>query len=438
MTGRHLELGESYRFGRGEKHDPERPSVDGVPNWFFVTAGPEGSASLFPQSGIYAPSSPFRDGVAQIPLIVCTTSPHKGGTSETPWTDVIRPDEGYAWYFGDNKTPGIDPSQSLGNKRLLQAMEMHGSSDLRVREMAPPVILLTTHGEGGAGKGYKRFEGLAVVTHAEQVLQRSPKSGQTFRNFRFELQILDLKDNNERLSISWINARRDPEGSLASQLTHAPAPWREFVRKGPAILPRLRRDVIRDSTRPSADQLPAPGSVLQKVLDGTLDFFDDRKHQFEPVAARIVEKVFEEQGLIYKTEFLTKRSGDGGYDFVGRLDIDPRGGFASSKQVLIGQAKCERRMGTSGKDVARLAARLHRGWYGAYVTTTFFTPATQQEIMTDRLPLLMVPGARVAAIIRDDLDRSRLSLSDYLSLVIESVEKDVGRAGSMGALLTSW
>ena len=93
--------------------------------------------------------------------------------------------------------------------------------------------------------------------------------------------------------------------------------------------------------------------------------------------------------------------GDGGADFVGRLDIGS--GFSRVKQVVFGQARCERIEGTtSGKDVARVVTRLRRGWVGAYVTLGAFSEATQLEVIDDEYPILLVPGRRVT----QEIDRA--------------------------------
>jgi short-subunit dehydrogenase len=41
-------------------------------------------------------------------------------------------------------------------------------------------------------------------------------------------------------------------------------------------------------------------------------------------------------------------------------------------------------------------ARLKRGWIGAYVTTSFFSERSQQEISEDKYPLLAVNGLELA------------------------------------------
>lgn len=213
--------------------------------------------------------------------------------------------------------------------------------------------------------------------------------------------------------MSWLNLRRSANADANEQYEAAPRAWRQFVDNGITIVDKLRRNVLKSMVQASALQLPAKGSPLEDLLIRTIAYYDFSKHDFEYAAARVVERIFDDQGVNYRTGWITPRSGDGGYDFVGRIDFDPAGGFPSSRQVVLGQAKCERSP-TSGKDLARLAARLRRGWHGAYVTTANFTPKVQQEVAGDKYPLLMVPGLRVASILKDELDRTGKSLDDYL------------------------
>jgi hypothetical protein len=225
---------------------------------------------------------------------------------------------------------------------------------------APPVLVVTHRDASGPKKGYRTVEGIAVVKSADVVLQREPKttgssSVGTFQNIRFELVILDLKHDGDAIAMEWINARRNPEISDEDALLLAPRSWQHFV-----------------------------------------------------------ERIFVDQGFEYRTGWITQRSRDGGFDFVGRLDLDRKGMFPSTRQVVLGQAKCESST-TSGRDIARLAARLRRGWQGAYVTTSTFSRRVQTEVLEDRYPVLLVPGVRVASVLKDELDATGQRLEDYLS-----------------------
>jgi hypothetical protein len=97
----------------------------------------------------------------------------------------------------------------------------------------------------------------------------------------------------------------------------------------------------------------------------------------------------------YSEGWVTRGSGDGGVDFVGKVRLGQ--GFAAVDVVVLGQAKCEALdKPTNGVALARTVARLKRGWIGAYVTTSFFSKQSQIEIIEDSYPLIKINGATLA------------------------------------------
>jgi len=85
-----------------------------------------------------------------------------------------------------------------------------------------------------------------------------------------------------------------------------------------------------------------------------------------------------------------------GIDFVCRLDVgDPGGQLSRTPLVVLGQAKCQKSP-ISAPDLARVVARLQRGWMGAYVTTSVFSEPAQLELAEDKYPLVLINGKRLA------------------------------------------
>jgi hypothetical protein len=328
------------------------------------------------------------------PAILIRSSPHKAGSEVTPWQDHFDPDQGHIRYFGDSK-PGsrVGAEHSPGNKALLAALSQHGAGTAAERAGAVPLVCFRGVPVAGAVKGHVQFCGIGVLSQAERITQWDAKTGQSFANYRFDLVVLSLAAEDEQLDWAWINRRRDPTASAAACLRLAPRAWRDWVEGGAAALPRLRRSLARQRTVTAAEQLPKAGTPEQAALQQILSFYRDRKHRFEALAELVAGRVLRGQGADYRPGWLTPASSDGGADFVGRLDVGD--GFARTRLVVLGQAKCEPAT-TGGLHLARTVARLRRGWLGVFVTTCSFSLAAQREVIDDQYPLVLIHGLRLA------------------------------------------
>jgi Restriction endonuclease len=245
----------------------------------------------------------------------------------------------------------------------------------------------------GVVKGHVQFCGVGVVWRAERVAQWDGKAARSFANYLFDIVVLSLAAEDERLDWAWINRRRDPDASSTDCLKLAPRAWRDWVEGGDEALPRLRRSVVSLRTVRPAAQLPPSGSREAATLRQVLAFYEGRKHRFEALAELVAERVLRGEGATYRPGWITPPSSDGGADFVGRLDVGD--GFARARLVVLGQAKCEARA-TGGLHLARTVARLRRGWLAVFVTAGYFSEPAQREVLDDQYPLVLVHGLRLA------------------------------------------
>ena len=95
----------------------------------------------------------------------------------------------------------------------------------------------------------------------------------------------------------------------------------------------------------------------------------------------------------------TRPTADGGFDFYGSFTLPPP---IQYEIPFLGEAKKYARTTAVGpKDVSRLVARLTRGQYGIFVTTSYFTRQTQEEVLEDRYPTTLVAGADLVRIMRE-------------------------------------
>jgi hypothetical protein len=433
-----VKIGEQLRYGI--KVDSEVQTDQGMTNWWWLTAAPSGSSlpTVKLDRGIsFTSLAGLQD--ARIPILLLRSSPHKAGSETTPWRDVVRPDQGFVRYFGDNRIDtGKSAHETDGNRRMLKALELQEDSDPKVRALAPPLLVFEGFPWKGKAKGQIRFQGLGVLDKAALLVQQDPKTGGNFTNFAFEIVLLDLKDDEDRVDWAWINARRDPALTIAQSNKLAPKAWLEWLSAGRPALERLQRRVIRRQVIAPKDQKPVAGSPEAALLDEIYGSFDKKKHSFEALANFVVSEIFRERGVSYRFGWITRGSGDEGIDFVAALDLDPEGEFASSRVVLLGQAKCENPfVGTSGLHMARLAARLRRGWFGAYVTTSFFSLKMQEEMLVDRYPVVLVHGLRLAQVVRRHLFSSGQTVEEFLRTIDDLYVDNVGSGDPELVLLRS-
>lgn len=350
----------------------------------------DGMPSLQLERGINAPSPTRAPDGERTSVILLASNENKLGTAENPWHDTIEPDEGFARYFGDNRTPDADPGTVKGNRTLLRQFELHTSPERGKRELAAPILLFRS-----SRKGFKEFSGLALITGARLVTQFSEKNGGYFTNYLFDLAILSLTQEDESVAMLWIGDRRNPNVEAKVANAMAPKAWLDWIKYGSSELERLKRRVARYHIVPKNAQVAPPGSDKRNVLETIYEFYDGRKHRFEALASLACESMIKNTGASYLRGWLTRGTGDGGLDFVGRIDIGE--GLSKTKLVVLGQAKCEQiDVATGGNHIARTVARLRRGWVGAYVTTSFFSEPVQREVYEDQYPVLLLNGAGLA------------------------------------------
>jgi len=376
--------------------------LDGYLNYHFVTTPTAAGdaprlmleAGINPAAVITASDGPRR------PVISLRSSPWKAGHATNPWHDEFDLDHGHVRYYGDHKptTVGL-PGATMGNRALLDAWTLHAATDPQRRLQAPPLLIyrsVTVRRDGRSlVKGHVEFCGAAIIERLEHVVQRDPDTGRSFPNLVLDLAVIDLANTGDALDLRWIDDRRDPGLDVEQAARHAPASWLRWVRDGRSAIPRVRRRVLSSRVRSAEEQLPAAGSAEADLLDRLYRFFDGRKHAFELLAARVSAQILGGSGARYHDGWLTRPGGDGGVDFVGRLDV----GTAANNTplVVLGQAKCVMPTSSISPDqVARVVARLRRGWIGVFVTTGIFSKQAQIEVIDDQYPLILVDGRTLA------------------------------------------
>jgi hypothetical protein len=358
-----------------------------------------------------------REGV-RVPVVLIRSNPHRAGTEITPWEDYFDTDRGHILYYGDNKADtGVDAAAKEGNATLLAQFELHQSADPEARKAAAPLIFFKGVKHERSLKGYLQFEGFGIIERAERVTQWDPRKRQNFTNYRFDFVVMGLEKENEDFGWDWINARRDSSVTLDEALKLAPVAWKTWVRDGSAAVPRVRRSLAARMVTKPAEQKPDPGSKELATLRAIHAFYKQREARFEVLAELVAEEILKTNTKQYLRGWVTPAGGDGGADFIARIDVGT--GFATAKLVVLGQAKCEDlSKPTSGRDIARTVARLRRGWLGVYVTTSYFSDRAQREVLDDEYPLVLVNGRQLAGVVGQIMfERGIQDVADFLEQV---------------------
>lgn len=378
--------------------------LDGLPNYHWLMSPAElALARVMLEAGINAPATVLGPSGSRRPLIAIRSSPWKAGHETNPWHGEFDLDHGHVRYFGDHKpsTLGL-PGATKGNRLLLEAARLHSGTTSDERLAAPPLLLfrsITVRREGRAlVKGHVEFCGAAIIERIEHVVQRDPESGRSFPNLALDLAVVAGGDF-DGIDLRWMDDRRNPTLTPAEALRHAPDSWKRWVKQGRVAIPGVRRRVLASAVRSAREQQPEPGTAEAHVLTTLYQFYDNCKHAFELLASRVAAEVLRESGARYKEGWLSRSSGDGGVDFIGRIDM---GSIAASTPVVVlGQAKCiAPTTSISPEQVARVVARLRRGWIGVYVTTGSFSRQAQVEIIDDQYPVVLISGGTLAATVR--------------------------------------
>ena len=397
-----VHIHDELRYAKGA--DQRSLDLDGFVNYHWLTSPYFlNRPKIMLEAGINAPTEVAASDGLRRPLIAIRSSPWKAGQETTPWHDEFDLDHGHVRYFGDHKpgTLGL-VGTTKGNRLVLDAARLHSGTTREERLAAPPLLLfraVTVHRDGRAfQKGHVEFCGAAIIERLEHVVQRDPQTGRSFPNLSLDLAVVS-GGNVDGIDLRWIDDRRDPSLSSEEALRHAPRAWARWVKQGRIAIPGIRRRVLASAVRSAKEQQPALGSPEEGLLQTLYAFYDGRKHAFELLASRVAAEVLTDSGARYKEGWLSRSSGDGGVDFIGRIDMGSI--RASTPVVVLGQAKCiQPTSSVSPEQVARVVARLRRGWIGVYVTTGSFSRQAQVEIIDDQYPVILISGGTLAATVR--------------------------------------
>ena len=144
--------------------------------------------------------------------------------------------------------------------------------------------------------------------------------------------------------------------------------------------------------RSTEAQLPERGSPDEAVLQQLAAM---PPTQFEAAVVALLREMDEVRHTIHRT----RPTADGGFDFYGSFTLPPPLDYEIS---LLGEAKRYATTTAVSPDrVSRLVARLNRGQYGLFVTTSYYTKQAQEEVVADGYPVKLISGADVTRMMRE-------------------------------------
>lgn len=290
-----------------------------------------------------------------------------------PWEDIVDLNSSTIKYWGDAKHHEKMNYQSFkGNQRLLQTW--HTILDGKL-EHVPPILHFSK-----PKNGLVQFDGLCVMSNLETTWFED--KGSPVKNYRCELTILDI----EEVEISWLHYRARCE-DLSKLNDSAPKTWKDY------ILGRTRKlDIWSKSILSKENQLPPEKSKESGIL---LQLNQLHPTQFEAVVVELFKNLPHVSHKIVRT----RPTADGGFDFFGQFTIP----YPIKYEIdFLGEAKkFAKNNAVQPKHVSRLVARLNRGQFGIFVTTSYYTKQTQKEVLEDGYPVKLFSGIDLVNIVHE-------------------------------------
>jgi hypothetical protein len=307
-----------------------------------------------------------------LPAYLVLVTAHIAGDYANPWHDVIDDRSGTIRYWGDAKHSDRQKlCDAFSGNRCLKAIY----DELLVgdRSLLPPILHFSR-----PSTGRLLFNGLCALETME--LTWFEDRGRPIRNYRYGLSILD----NEFVSVEWLKSRVIAT-SKQVLMNGAPDVWRDYVRGR-----TRRRQLWKANVRSTEAQLPKVGSADDKILRQLVSL---SPKQFEGVIVALFREMKTVEHSITQTRYIN----DSGFDFFGSFTMPLPVGY---EIPFRGEAK-RWKQGVGVGEVSRLVARLRRGEYGIFATTSYYTRQAQEEVFEDAYPVQLFAGIDLVGFLRE-------------------------------------
>ncbi len=348
---------------------------------------------VFPKCGV---NGGFRkvnrtDGTGKPAYVILYTT-----MGELEWPDYLDEETGIFRYYGDNRKPGreLTDTKLKGNELLEMVFSLlngHGPmSDM------PPFFIFKKTGNGRDVK----FLGLAapgnpkISPDKDLVAFWRTMDENRFQNYEAYFTVLNT--GSVPISREWLQMLIDDH---ENSIDHAPDVWKKYIKKG--------RDGIEALKAPKILKIPSRYDQLQsdaegmKCLDMIREHYLNTLHNpqgFEACATNIVSKM---DGNFVEFS-LTRPWRDGGRDALGYYSINTGGKTNHPLKIDCAlEAKCYAKDTAVGvKAMSRLISRIRYRQFGIMITTSYVDNQAYSEVVEDGHPILIVTATDIAGILR--------------------------------------
>lgn len=338
---------------------------------------------VFPKCGV---NGGFRkvnrtDGSGKPAYVILYTT-----MGELEWPDYLDEETGIFRYYGDNRKPGreLTDTKLKGNELLEMVFALlngHGS----MQDM-PPFFIFKKAGEGRD----VQFLGLAapgnpkISPDKDLVAFWRTMDENRFQNYEAYFTVLNT--GSEPIPRKWLQMLIDDHDQ---SIAYAPNVWKKYIQKG--------RDGIEALKAPKILKIPSKYEQLQSDAEGMKCLDAIRHHYlkelnnpqgFEACATNLVSKM---DGNFVDFS-LTRPWRDGGRDALGFYSINTGGKVNHPLKIDCAlEAKCYSKDTAVGvKQMSRLISRIRYRQFGILVTTSFVDNQAYSEVVEDGHPILIV------------------------------------------------
>lgn len=347
---------------------------------------------LFPKCGV---NGGFRkvnrtDGSGKPAYVILYTS-----MSELEWPDYLDEESGIFRYYGDNRLPGreITDTKLKGNELLEWVFSwLNGKGD--ITDIPPFFIFKKT----GVGRDVQ-FLGMAapgnpkISPDKDLVAFWRTINEKRFQNYEAYFTVLNT--GKEPISRKWLQSLIDDHDN---SLEYAPSVWKKFMAEGRnGILPLQAPKMFSVPSKYSQLQSDEEGSNCLKIIRS---YYKNNPYGFEACATDIISKM--DRNFVDFS--LTRPWRDGGRDAIGFYSISTGGKANYPLKIDCAlEAKCYApSTAVRVQQMSRLISRIRYRQFGVMVTTSYVDKQAYNEVVEDGHPILIVTASDIAAILRNN------------------------------------